>query len=63
MKPKTVFYLSLVIGILILAKAIYDATNPEVPHNTFSTLWDFVMGALLLSVAYRNYKKMKTEEL
>jgi hypothetical protein len=59
MKPKTVFYLALILGVLILGQAIYEAIHTSSAKNSFSITWNLVVSALLFKTAYNNYQAMK----
>ena len=62
MNPKTMFYISLIAGILILGEALYSAVYNKSAKNSFSITWNLIAGAYLLFAAYRNYKLMKSGE-
>lgn len=62
MKPKTIFYLALILGILILAQAIYQVIYTTSAKNSFSIAWNLLVSGLLLLTAYRNYQTMKSEK-
>ena len=62
MKSKTMFYISLVAGILILGQALYTAVYSTSAKNSFSITWNLLAGGYLLFAAYRNYKIMKAEK-
>ena len=62
MKPKTTFYLALILGILILGEAVYQAIVTNSAKNSFSITWNLLVSGLLLLTAYRNYQLMKNGE-
>ena len=62
MKPKTMFYISLIAGILILGEALYSAVYSKSARNSFSITWNLLAGGYLLFAAYRNYRLMKAED-
>lgn len=62
MKPKILFYISLVAGILILVEALYQAVYNTSAKSSFSITWNLMAGGYLLFAAYRNYKIMKTNK-
>ncbi|MVN22684.1 hypothetical protein [Mucilaginibacter arboris] len=62
MKPKTMFYISLIAGICILGEALYTAVYSTSARNSFSISWNLMAGGYLLFAAFRNYKLMKAEE-
>lgn len=59
MKPKTLFYISLLAGILILGEALYTVLYSKSARNSFSITWNLLAGSYLLFSAYQNYKLMK----
>ena len=62
MNPKTMFYISLIAGILILGEALYSTVYDKSARNSFSITWNLLAGGYLLFAAYRNYKLMKAGE-
>jgi hypothetical protein len=62
MKPKTLFYISLIAGICILGEVVYEAIYMTAKVKSFSIVWNLVAGGYLLFTAYRNYKLMKTDK-
>lgn len=63
MKPKTTFYLALILGVLISGKAIYEAIYTTSAKNSFSITWDLLVSGLLLVTAYRNYQITKADKV
>jgi len=62
MKPKTLFYISLIAGTLILGEAFYEAVYNTSAKSSFSIMWNLLAGGYLLFTAFRNYKLMKADQ-